>query len=85
MDALDVSTTTMASSRAADRHTRPNMDRVLMVKPKAAITPKVPSRTTGTAMDGMSVRADVLQEEEHHQKDQRDPSSRVLTTSWMRF
>ena len=50
------STTTMASStRRPMASTMPNMVRVLMLKPKAAMTPKVPSSTTGTASEGIRV------------------------------
>ena len=35
--------------------TMPNMVSVLMLNPNAAMTPNVPSRTTGTASEGMSV------------------------------
>ena len=50
------STTTMASSTNRPMaRTTPNMVRVLMENPKAAMTPNVPSKTTGTAMVGMSV------------------------------
>ena len=45
------STTTMASSTSRPMaSTMPNMVRVLMLKPNAANTPKVPSNTTGTVM-----------------------------------
>jgi len=54
-----------------------------MVKPKAAITPKVPSRTTGTAMDGMSVARMFCRKRNITRKTSAMPSSRVLTTSWM--
>ena len=33
----------------------PNIVSVLMLNPNAAITPNVPSRTTGTASEGMIV------------------------------
>ena len=50
------STTTIASStRRPIASTTPNMVSVLIEKPSAAITPKVPSSTTGTAMVGISV------------------------------
>jgi hypothetical protein len=50
------STTTMASSTSRPiASTIANMVSVLIEKPKAASTPKVPSSTTGTAMVGISV------------------------------
>ena len=50
------STTTMASSTSRPiASTMANMVSVLMVKPAAASTPNVPSRTTGTAIVGISV------------------------------
>ena len=50
------STTTIASSTNKPMaSTRPNIVRVLIEKPKAAITPKVPSNTTGTARVGIRV------------------------------
>ena len=50
------STTTIASSTSRPiASTTPNMVSVLIEKPSAASTPKVPSSTTGTAMVGISV------------------------------
>ncbi len=50
------STTTMASStRRPMASTMASMVSVLIEKPSAAITPKVPRSTTGTASVGMSV------------------------------
>ncbi len=50
------STTTMASStRRPIASTTPNIVSVLIEKPSAAITPKVPSSTTGTAIVGINV------------------------------
>ncbi len=50
------STTTMASSTSRPIDSAmPNMVSVLIEKPTAASTPKVPSITTGTAMVGISV------------------------------
>ena len=48
------STTTMASSTTMPMaSTRPNSVRVLMVKPRASSTAKVPTTDTGTASSGM--------------------------------
>ena len=52
--------------------TMPNSVSVLMENPNAASTPKVPSSTTGTAIAGISVARQVLQEDEHHQEHQHD-------------
>ena len=50
------STTTIASSTSRPiASTRPNIVSVLIEKPNAASTPKVPSSTTGTAIVGISV------------------------------
>ena len=50
------STTTIASSTNRPMaKTNANMERVLIDMPKADSTPKVPSKTTGTAMVGMIV------------------------------
>ena len=50
------STTTMASSTSRPiASTMPNIVSVLMLNPNAAMTPNVPSRTTGTANDGIIV------------------------------
>ena len=50
------STTTMASSTSRPiASTMPNIVSVLMLNPNAAMTPNVPSRTTGTANEGMIV------------------------------
>ncbi len=50
------STTTIASSTSKPMaSTIPNMVRVLMVKPKAARMPNVPSKTTGTVIVVMMV------------------------------
>ncbi len=48
------STTTMASSTTMPiASTSPNSDRVLIEKPNASITAKVPTTETGTASSGM--------------------------------
>ena len=78
------STTTMASSTSRPMaSTRPNMVRVLMPKPKAARTPKVPSSTTGTAMVGMSVARKFCRNRYITRKTSSTASRRVLTTSSM--
>ena len=78
------STTTMASStRSPMASTRPNMVRVLMVKPKAASTPNVPSSTTGTAMVGMSVARKFWRKRNITRKTSAIASASVFTTSSM--
>ena len=78
------STTTMASSTSRPiASTRPNIESVLMVKPSAAITPKVPSSTTGTAIEGMSVARMFCRKRNITRNTNAIPSSSVLTTSWM--
>ena len=48
------STTTMASSTTMPiANTRPNKERLLRLKPMAAMTAKVPIMATGTAISGM--------------------------------
>ncbi len=48
------STTTMASSTTMPiASTRPNSDRLFSEKPSAAMTAKVPTMATGTAISGM--------------------------------
>ena len=76
------STTTMASSTSRPlARTTPNMVRVLMEKPKAAMAPKVPRSTTGTAMVGMMVARMFCKNRYMTRKTRSTASSRVLTTS----
>ncbi len=78
------STTTMASSTSRPiASTRPNIESVLMVKPSAAITPKVPSSTTGTAIEGMRVARMFCRNRNITRNTSAIPSSSVLTTSWI--
>jgi hypothetical protein len=75
------STTTMASSTSRPiASTMPNMDSVLMVKPSAAITPKVPSSTTGMVIVGMIVARQFCRKRNMTRKTSAMPSSRVSTT-----
>ena len=76
------STTTMASSTNRPMaSTMPNMVRVLMVKPKAASTPKVPSRMTGTAIVGISVARMFCRNRNITMKTSPIASKSVCTTS----
>jgi len=76
------STTTIASSTSRPiASTMPNIVRVLIVKPDAAMTPKVPSSTTGTAMVGISVARRFCRNRYITRKTSTMPSSRVFTTS----
>ncbi len=59
----------------------PNIDSVLMVKPSAAIMPKVPNRTTGTVIDGISVARTFCRNRYITRNTSAIPSIRVLTTS----
>ena len=78
------STTTMASStRRPIASTRPNIDKVLIVKPRADIKPKVPSSTTGTAIAGMSVARAFCRNRYITSTTSAMPSSSVFTTSWI--
>ena len=61
--------------------TMPNMVRVLMPKPNAASTPKVPRSTTGTAMVGMSVARKFCRKRNITRKTSTIASSSVFTTS----
>ncbi len=56
---------------------------VLMVKPKAASTPKVPSSTTGTAMVGISVARKFCRKRYITRNTSTMASTSVLTTSSM--
>ena len=74
----------MASSTSRPiASTMPNMVRVLIEKPNAAITPKVPSSTTGTAMVGISVARRFCRNRYITRNTSTTASIRVLTTSSM--
>ena len=76
------STTTMASSTSRPMaSTRPNMESVLMLKPSAAIRPKVPSSTTGMAIAGMIVARQFCRKSSITRTTSAMPSSSVFTTS----
>ncbi len=78
------STTTMASSTSRPMaSTSPNIDSVLIEKPTAAMTPNVPSSTTGTAMVGTSVALMFCRNSSITRKTSATPSNSVLTTSVM--
>ena len=67
------STTTMASSTTIPMaSTSPSSDSVLIEKPSRGNTMKVPISETGTVSVGNQRRAGALQEDVHHQDDQRD-------------
>ena len=59
------------------------MVRVLMEKPLADRTPKVPSSTTGTAMVGISVARIFCRKRNMMRKTRKTASTRVFTTSSM--
>jgi len=61
--------------------TMANMVRVLMVKPQAASTPKVPSSTTGTAMVGIRVARKFCKNRYITRNTSTTASIRVRTTS----
>ena len=76
------STTTMASSTSRPMDSAmPNMVSVLIEKPKAASTPKVPNNTTGTAMVGMSVARAFCRNRNMTRNTSTTASNRVFTTS----
>ena len=76
------STTTMASSTSRPMaSTMPNMESVLMLKPSAAIRPKVPSSTTGIAIAGMIVARQFCRKSSITSTTSAMPSSSVFTTS----
>jgi len=78
------STTTMASSTSRPMaKTKPNMVRVLIEKPKAAMMPKVPSMTTGTAMVGMRVARKFWRNRYITRKTRITASTKVWATSSM--
>ena len=78
------STTTMASSTSKPMaSTMPNMVRVLMEKPNAASTAKVPSKTTGTARVGIRVARKFCRNRYITRKTRMMASNRVCTTSSM--
>ena len=57
------------------------MESVLMVKPSAAITPKVPSSTTGTAIVGIRVARQFCRKRSITRNTRAMPSNKVFTTS----
>ena len=76
------STTTIASSTSSPiASTRPNIVSVLIVNPKAAMIPNVPSSTTGTAMVGINVARKFCRKRYITRKTSTMPSSSVFTTS----
>ena len=75
------STTTMASSTSSPiASTSPNIVSVLMEKPRAAMTPNVPSSTTGTAMVGIRVARRFCRKRYITRNTRAMASSRVCTT-----
>src|SRR5215470_8516574 len=78
------STTTIASSTSRPiASTSPNIVSTLIEKPNAAITPNVPSSTTGTAIAGTSVARKFCKKRYMTRKTSTNASSNVLTTSWI--
>ena len=78
------STTTIASSTSRPiASTIANIVSVLMPKPKAASTAKVPSSTTGTASVGISVARKFCRNSSITRKTSPIASSSVITTPWM--
>ena len=78
------STTTMASSTTIPiASTRPNRERLLMEKPSACITPKVPIRETGTATSGMMEARHVCRKMMTTSTTRTMASSRVMMTASM--
>ena len=78
------STTTMASSTSRPMaSTRPNIVSVLIEKPATAITPKVPSSTTGTAIVGINVARKFCRNRYITRNTSTTASIKVLTTSWI--
>ena len=78
------STTTIASSTSRPMaRTRPNIVRVLMVKPATERTANVPSMTTGTAIVGISVARKFCKNKYITMKTKTMASTSVLTTSCM--
>ena len=76
------STTTIASSTSSPiASTRPNIVSVLMVNPNAAMIPKVPRSTTGTAMVGISVARRFCRKRYITRNTSAMPSNSVFTTS----
>ena len=77
------STTTMASSTSRPMaSTRPKSVSVLMEYPAAAMTPNVPSSTTGTAIVGISVARQFCRKRYITRKTSTMASSSVFTTSF---
>ena len=65
------STTTMASSTTMPiASTRPNSEMLFRLKPSAAMTAKVPTMATGHGDQRDEHRPPVLQEDQHHDRDQ---------------
>ena len=78
------STTTMASSTTMPiASTSPNSDSVLIEKPKASSTAKVPTIETGTATSGMIEARQVCRNRTTTITTSRIASNSVLTTSRM--
>ena len=76
------STTTMASSTTMPMaSTSPNRDRVLMEKPNASSTAKVPITDTGTAISGMSEARQVCRNRITTSTTSATASSSVCTTA----
>ena len=72
----------MASSTSRPiASTMPNMVSVLIEKPNAASTPKVPSSTTGTAIVGISVARKFCRNRNITRKTRTIASISVFTTS----
>ena len=78
------STTTMASSTTMPMaSTRPNSDRLLIEKPAAAITARVPIRQTGMAMIGMIAVRQLCRKIITTRTTRTSASSRVFSASTM--
>ena len=76
------STTTMASSTTMPMaSTRPNSDSVLIEKPNASSTAKVPMIDTGTAISGMSEARQVCRNRMTTSTTSAMASSRVCSTA----
>lgn len=60
--------------------TRPNIVKILIVKPNAAITPSVPKSTTGTAKVGISVARQFCKNKNMTRKTNTIASNKVSTT-----
>ena len=76
------STTTIASSTTIPiESTRPNSDRVLMLKPIAAMAANVPTIATGTATSGISVARQFWRKRSTTSPTSTTASRSVFTTS----